>query len=61
MLVKIIFLFLLAMVLIALIGRAFFPSALPRLMRKRAGAPRCTECGRPLIGQKACDCGGKTK
>lgn len=61
MLVKIIFLFLLAMVLVALIGRTFFPSALPRMMRKRTGPPRCNKCGRYLIGQKTCDCGGKAK
>lgn len=61
MLLKIIFLFLLAMVLVALIGRAFFPSALPRVMRKRAGAPRCGKCGRYFIGQKTCDCGDKAK
>ena len=61
MLVKIIFFFLLAMVLVALIGRAFFPSSLPRVMRKRAGAPRCQKCGRYLIGTKTCDCGGRTK
>jgi len=61
MLVKIIFLFLLAMVLVALIGRAFFPSSLPRMMQKRRGAPRCAKCGRYLIGSKTCDCGGRAK
>jgi hypothetical protein len=48
-------------VLVALIGRALFPSALPRVMRKREGPPRCGKCGRYLIGQKTCDCGGKAK
>lgn len=61
MLVKIIFLFLLAMVLVALIGRAFFPSSLPRVMQKRTDPPRCAKCGRYLIGTKRCDCGGKAK
>ena len=61
MLVKIIILFLGAMVLVAIIGRALFPSALPRVMRKRQSPPRCGKCGRYLIGQKTCDCGGKAK
>ena len=61
MLVKIIILFLLAMVLVALIGRAFFPTALPRAMQKRAGAPRCAKCGRYLLRTKTCDCGGRAK
>lgn len=59
--VKIIILFLLAMVLVALFGRAFFPSALPRVMQKRANLPRCGKCGRPLIGKPTCDCGGKAR
>ncbi|MCU0905045.1 MAG: hypothetical protein MUE83_14430 [Tabrizicola sp.] len=61
MLLKIIFVFLGAMVLIALIGRALFPGALPRIMRKRKTAPVCKQCGRYLIGTKTCDCGGKAK
>lgn len=61
MLVKVIFLFLLAMVLVALIGRTFFPSALPRMMQKNPGPPRCAKCGRYLIGTKTCDCVGKAK
>lgn len=61
MLVKVILLFLLAMVLVALIGRAFFPSSLPRVMQKRSGSPRCAKCGRYLIGTKTCDCGGKAR
>jgi hypothetical protein len=61
MLFKIILVFLLAMVLIALIGRALFPGAMPRLMRKSKGAPVCSKCGRYLIGTKTCDCGGKAK
>ncbi|MFP5480162.1 MAG: hypothetical protein ACLGIE_10815 [Alphaproteobacteria bacterium] len=61
MLFKIILVFLLAMVLVALIGRALFPGALPRVMRKRKGPPVCDRCGRYLIGRKGCDCGGKAK
>ena len=61
MLFKIILVFLAAMVLIALIGRALFPGALPRVMQKRKVAPVCFKCGRPLIGQKPCDCEGKSK
>jgi hypothetical protein len=61
MLFKIIFLFLGLMVLVALIGRALFPSALPRVLRKRQSPPVCSSCGRYLIGRKTCDCGGKAK
>jgi len=61
MLVKVFIFFLAAMVVIALVGRVLFPSALPKVMRKRNAAPRCTKCGRYLIGQKTCDCGGKAK
>ena len=61
MLLKVIFLFLAAMVLVALIGRALFPGALPRMMQKRKATPVCTKCGRYLIGTKTCDCGGKAK
>jgi hypothetical protein len=59
MLFKVIFIFLAAMVLIALIGRALFPSALPRMLRKRAAPPVCAKCGRYLIGTKTCDCDSK--
>jgi hypothetical protein len=61
MLFKIITIFLGGMVLVALIGRVLFPSALPKLLRKRERPPRCGKCGRYLIGQKTCDCGGKAK
>ncbi len=61
MLFKVILFFLLAMILVALIGRALFPGALPRVMRKRKSAPVCGKCGRYLIGTKTCDCGGKAK
>ncbi len=61
MLFKVIIVFLGLMVIVALIGRALFPSALPRVMRKTSAPPRCGNCGRYLIGQKTCDCGGKAK
>jgi hypothetical protein len=57
MLVKTILVFLLAMVLIGMIGKALFPGAARRLTR-RGPAPaalRCPECGRPRIG-KGCPC-----
>ncbi|KAF0116859.1 MAG: Short-chain dehydrogenase [Rhodobacteraceae bacterium] len=61
MLVKTIILFLALMVLVALIGRALFPTALPRVMQKRKAVPVCNKCGRHLIGTKSCDCGGKAR
>jgi hypothetical protein len=61
MLYKIILVFLGLMVLVALIGRALFPSALPRLMRKDRKAQICASCGRHLIGTGTCDCGGRAK
>lgn len=61
MLLKTIIVFLGAMILIALVGRVLFPSALPRVLRKREGPPRCGKCGRYLIGRKTCDCGGRAK
>lgn len=61
MLIKVILVFLCLMALIAFIGRALFPSALPRVMQKRRGAPRCGKCGRYLIGQTTCDCKGRAK
>jgi hypothetical protein len=59
--VKIIIVFLCFMALIAFIGRALFPSALPPVLRKRQGPPRCGKCGRYLVGRKTCDCRGKAK
>ena len=61
MLVKVITIFLLAMVLVGMIGKLLFPSALPPVLRKRKGAPRCGRCGRYLIGRGGCDCGGRAK
>lgn len=59
MLVKIIIVFLGLMALVAFVGRVLFPSALPRVLRKTATAPVCGKCGRHLIGQKTCGCGGR--
>jgi hypothetical protein len=61
MLAKIIFVFLALMVLVALIGRVLFPTALPKVMQKRRTTPRCGTCGRYLVGRKTCDCGGHAK
>ena len=61
MLFKIILLFMLAMFLVAIVGRVLFPSALPPVLRKRKGTPRCGRCGRYLIGRGGCDCGGRAK
>ena len=53
MLVKIIIVFLLAMVLVGMIGKALFPGMGPRLSRRSPGL--CKSCGRHIIG-KTCDC-----
>lgn len=60
MLVKTIIVFLGLMAMVALIGRALFPSALPRVMRKKSSTPVCAKCGRYVIGRKTCDCDSKT-
>lgn len=61
MLLKIIIVFLGGMVLVAMIGRALFPGALPKALRRKSSPPVCGKCGRYLIGRKTCDCGGKEK
>jgi hypothetical protein len=61
MLLKIILVFLGLMVLVALIGRALFPGALPKVLRRKAVAPVCRKCGRYLVGRKTCDCEGRAK
>ncbi|WP_435257497.1 hypothetical protein ACSBLW_15490 [Thioclava sp. FR2] len=56
MLFKIILIFLLAMILIGMIGKALFPDAMSRGLRRARGNPAvCKSCGRYVIG-KACDC-----
>lgn len=60
MLFKIIIVFLLAMVLVGMVGKVLFPGKLDRLtqIRRRAlKAPVCPSCGRYMIGRTGCDCG----
>lgn len=59
MLIKIIIVFLGFMALVAMVGRALFPSAMPRVLRKDRRPTVCRACGRHLIGKKPCDCGGR--
>jgi hypothetical protein len=61
MLFKLMILFLLAMVAVAMIGSWLFPGALGRQIRRRLTQRKpaaCTRCGRPMIG-RTCACGGK--
>jgi hypothetical protein len=58
-LVKVVIAFLLAMLLVAMIGRALFPGLL-RLGRAHPARSRtCPDCGRFQIGASRCDCGGR--
>jgi len=65
MLLKVITIFLGAMVLVALVGRAIYPSALPKVLRRRdrkgLAAQSCRHCGKPRIGRAPCDCGGRAR
>ncbi|MGB4825859.1 MAG: hypothetical protein WBP18_01040 [Paracoccaceae bacterium] len=54
MLFKVILIFLLAMILVGMVGKVLFPTQLDRAKRRKP--TRCPNCGKPLIG-KACDCG----
>jgi len=59
MLVKVMLVFLAAMVGIALLGNVLFPGALGRQVKRRLTRRKpasCSRCGRPMIGQ-SCDCG----
>ena len=60
MLFKIILIFLLAMVLVGMVGKVVFPTALDRVKRRKplAKAQTCKDCGRPMIG-KSCGCKGQ--
>jgi len=61
MLVKLMLVFLLAMVLIAMLGSLLFPGRLGRQVKRRLTPRRvaaCPRCGRPQIG-RTCDCGKK--
>lgn len=55
MLVKTILIFLLAMALVGMIGKALFPNAVRRI----TGLNRCKTCGKPRIGRAPCTCGGR--
>lgn len=60
MLFKIILVFLLAMVLVGMIGKVLFPGRIDRLTalrRKTLKPPVCRQCGRYIIGSSGCDCG----
>lgn len=60
MLVKIILVFLLAMALVGMIGKALFPGKMGRITRARRVAlksPVCPKCGRYIIGSAGCKCG----
>ncbi len=59
MLFKTILIFLGAMVLVAMIGKALFPGRLSQMVTKRRKAPVCGKCGRYPIRRKSCDCRGK--
>lgn len=50
MIVKIVFLFLIGMGVLAMFGRLRFPG------QKRLEAMKCPRCGRYRIGKSSCDC-----
>lgn len=59
MMVKLVILFLLAMVLVGMVGKVIFPGGMGRETRRRLGlaeARRCPTCGRPMVGAR-CDHG----
>lgn len=56
MLFKIIILFLLAMLLVGMLGKLMFPSVYDRALRRDRRT--CRSCGKPIVG-KSCDCGGR--
>ena len=59
MLVKIILVFLLAMALVGMIGKALFPGKMGRitlLLRRGLKPPVCPKCGRYIVGKSDCDC-----
>ena len=59
MLVKIILVFLLAMALVGMIGKALFPGKMGRitqLRRRGLTPPVCPKCGRYIVGKSDCDC-----
>jgi hypothetical protein len=54
MMIKAVILFLLAMVVIGMVGNLLFPGELRRRMLPKAQS--CPRCGRPLIGKGPCGC-----
>ncbi|GAB1479825.1 hypothetical protein MASR2M74_23930 [Paracoccaceae bacterium] len=62
MLIKTIFVFLLAMAAVGMIGNALTKGGITRSAKKRLGlrpATRCRRCGRYVIGTTGCDCDKK--
>ena len=57
MLVKIVIVFLGAMVIVGMIGKALFPGAMGRLTQRSAKPLTCPKCGRYVLGRAKCDCG----
>ena len=62
MLVKIVIVFLAAMVGIAMLSNLLFPGALRRRLSRQkpprlTGGATCRACGRPRIGSGPCPCG----
>lgn len=53
MIVKIVFLFLIGMGVLAMFGRLRFPG------QRRLETMKCPRCGRYRIGKSPCDCGKK--
>jgi len=58
--IKAVLVFLLVMVIVGMIGKALFPGAISREIRKNLPGQRarfCAHCGRPRIGSGRCECG----
>ncbi|WP_219929010.1 hypothetical protein [Pseudoprimorskyibacter insulae] len=55
MIVKIIFLFLIVMGVMAMFGKLRFPG------QAKLASAKCTSCGRYRIGKGRCPCKGKTR
>jgi len=51
MIIKVVFLFLIGMVVLAMFGRLRFPG------QRRLQSHKCPKCGRYRIGKGPCDCG----
>ena len=59
MLIKVMILFLLAMAVLAMIGKLRLPGRAGK-RRGKLAAMRCKRCGRPRIGKGPCPCETKT-